>query len=160
LIVLFVVVRATNLYGDPKPWTVHDHLFPTILSFINCEKYPPSLLYLLMTIGPAIALLPLLDHVRSVPKGLLLTFGRVPLFFYLLHLPLIHALALGAAYATSFEVSWLFGGFPPEQKPAGYGFSLAGVYLVWLGVVLLLFPICLWYKRLKHRHRESWLRYL
>lgn len=160
LIVTFLILRGSNLYGDPKPWSVHDALVPTMLSFIDCEKYPPSLLYLLMTLGPAIVLLPLLDHVRGLPGRVLLTFGRVPLLYYLIHIPLIHALAVVAAYATHVEVAWLFGGFPPEQKADGYGFSLPGVYLVWLGVMALLYPICLWFCHIKQRHRDSWLRYL
>jgi uncharacterized membrane protein len=160
LVAIFVILRASNTYGDPNPWSVHDGVVPTILSFINCEKYPPSLLYLLMTLGPAVALLPFLERIRGIPKHLLLTFGGVPLFYYLIHIPLIHALAVVAAYVTHTETSWLFGGFPPQRKPPGYGFSLPVVYLIWLGILLLLYPICLWFSDVKQRSHDSWLRYL
>ena len=160
LIVTFLILRGSNLYGDPKPWSIHDGLVPTMLSFIDCEKYPPSLLYLLMTLGPPIALLPLLDNVQGLPARVLLTFGRVPLFYYLIHIPLIHALAVVASYATHHEVTWLFGGFPITQKPDGYGFSLPVIYLVWIGIMVLLYPICLKFSHFKERHRDSWLRYL
>lgn len=160
LLIIFVILRGSNLYGDPKSWSVHDGFLPTLLSFIDCEKYPPSLLFLLMTLGPAIAVLPLLDNLPGVPAQVLLTFGRVPLLFYLIHIPLIHGLAVLAAYSSQVDVTWLFGGFPLEQKPDGYGFSLPVIYLIWFGIMVLLYPICQKFCYLKQHHPNSWLRYL
>jgi uncharacterized membrane protein len=137
----FVVLRAANLYGDPDPWTRRgDGLF-TVLSFLNCHKYPPSLLYLLMTLGPALLLLALFERAPQLPGRPLLIFGRVPMFFYLIHLPLIHALRLGA-----------------DAGDAGY--SLPVVYAIWLGVVAALYPVCRWFAGVKARRRDAWLSYL
>jgi uncharacterized membrane protein len=155
----FVVLRATNLYGDPAPWVAHESVLATALSFINCEKYPPSLLYLMMTLGPALILLALFERVRGRLAGWITTFGRVPFLYYVTHIILIHALAVAFAWATLGDVSWLFGPFPAE-KPAGFGLPLAGVYAVWVLVVLLLYPLCRWFAALKQRRREWWWSYL
>jgi uncharacterized membrane protein len=155
----FIVLRASNIYGDPATWATHDDLLATILSFVNCEKYPPSLLYLAMTIGPALLMLAALEQARGTLAGLLSIFGRVPFFYYIAHIFLIHALAVAFAWATSFETGWLFGPFPAD-KPDGYGLGLAGVYAVWIGVVVALYPLCRWFAALKHRRREWWWSYL
>jgi uncharacterized membrane protein len=160
LLIIFVILRFNNIYGDPQPWSVHNGFLTTLLSFIDCEKYPPSLLFLLMTLGPAIAVLPLLDRLKGLPAQVFLTFGRVPLLFYLIHIPLIHGLAVLAAYSSQVDVGWLFGGFPLEQKPDGYGFSLPAIYLIWFGIMVLLYPICLKFSHLKQNHPHSWLSYL
>jgi uncharacterized membrane protein len=109
LIAGFVLLRVTNLYGDPAPWGVQDTSLATLLSFINCEKYPPSLLYLMMTLGPALVLLAHFEHVHGRIADWLTTFGRVPFFFYAVHLPVIHALAVGLAFLTqplSLQLCW------------------------------------------------------
>ena len=158
LTLAFVVIRATNLYGDPRPWSVqHSPLF-TFFSFINCEKYPPSLLYLLMTLGPAIALLPLLERGRAALARFFTTFGRVPLFYYLLHILLLHTLVVVAAFARyGKQVFNLVNGPAP---PPDWGYNLGVVYLIWLGAVLLLYPPCRWWARVKQRNRSAWLSYL
>jgi uncharacterized membrane protein len=146
----FIVLRATNLYGDPDPWTVQESWLSTVLSFLNCEKYPPSLLYLMMTLGPALMLLASFEHARGTFARLLATFGQVPFFYYVVHIYLIHALAVATAFATS-------GGL--TSTPA-IGLSLPGIYFVWLLVLILLFPICRWFAELKERGSGWWWSYL
>ena len=155
----FVILRATNLYGDPAPWAVQGHPFATLLSFINCEKYPPSLLYLGMTLGPALLLLAAFERARGIVVDWITTFGRVPFFYYVVHLFLIHALAIVFAWATIGEAPWLLGAFPP-QKPAAYGLGLAGIYTVWLLVLISLYPVCRWFADIKRRRTEWWWSYL
>jgi uncharacterized membrane protein len=155
----FVLLRATNLYGDPAPWVAHEDLLATVLSFINCEKYPPSLLYLAMTIGPALLLLAATERARGRLANFITTFGRVPFFYYIVHLFLIHALAVLFAWAMHVDTAWLFGAFPPI-KPAGYGLGLSGIYAVWFAVVLALYPLCRWFAGIKQHRREWWWSYL
>jgi uncharacterized membrane protein len=155
---LFVVLRALNVYGDPHPWVPQEggplqgEVF-TALDFIRCHKYPPSLLYVLMTVGPAILLTGLLDRPPGGPGRVLVTFGRVPLFYYLLHVPLILALAVWVAYDR-------YGYIPvAENLPKDYGFGLPIVYLIWLDVVVILYFPCRWFAALKARRRDAWLSY-
>jgi uncharacterized membrane protein len=155
----FVVLRATNLYGDPAIWTVQDGWLATILSFINCEKYPPSLLYLSMTLGPALMLLAVIDGMRGRLADWTTTFGRVPFLYYVVHIYLIHLLAVLYAAAAHGDASFLLTG-SPMQKPSGYGLSLSGLYLVWAIVVVTLFPLCRWFATLKQRRSEWWWSYL
>jgi uncharacterized membrane protein len=155
----FVALRATNLYGDPAPWTMHSGPLATLLSFINCEKYPPSLLYLAMTLGPGLLLLAALESARGRIADWVTTFGRVPFFYYIAHLFLIHALAVAFSWLMLGNVAWLFGGLP-TGKPASYGLGLPGVYAVWLLVVVLLYPLCRWFAALKQRRTEWWWSYL
>jgi uncharacterized membrane protein len=162
LILLFIVLRAANVYGDPNPWVQQSSPLWTFLSFLNCTKYPPSLLFLLMTLGPAILALAVFD--RPLPRLArpIVTFGRVPLFFYLLHIALIH----GAAVLCDWvRFGWSpLAGFGPwevraEAVPEAYGLSLPWVYLVWIGVVLVLYPPCRWFAEVKRRRPGTWLSY-
>lgn len=153
----FILLRATNLYGDPSPWTVQSHRFFTFLSFLNCQKYPPSLLFLLMTLGPAMLALAAFEG-KEVPLSRpFVIFGRVPLFYYILHLPLIHALSGVFAFSRYGSKFFEFG---PRNIPDDYGYGLLVVYLVWIGVVLTLFPACRWFAGIKERHKSVWLSYL
>jgi uncharacterized membrane protein len=147
---IFVTLRTTNLYGDPVPWTPQKNFLFTLFSFLNCTKYPPSLCYLLMTLGPALIVLALFD--RGTPQWAkpLLAFGRVPLFFYLAHLPLIHGLVL-------LTIRIRFQGAPP---PSDFELGLPGVYLMWIVVVALLYPVCWGFSKIKQRYRAAWLGYL
>jgi len=160
LITLFVVLRWINVYGDPDPWSPQKNAAFTLFSFLNCHKYPPSLLYLLMTLGPAMLVLALVDG--GSPRWLMpvLVFGRVPLFYYLLHLPLIHGLAVLFAHFQLGRTDWLFGNPFGHGAPEGYGYSLPVVYLIWIGVVVLLYPACRWFAQVKRRHPSAWLSYL
>jgi uncharacterized membrane protein len=155
----FVVLRATNVYGDPAAWAVQESMVATVLSFLNCEKYPPSLLYLMMTLGPGLILLAAFEQAQGRLAGWLITFGRVPFFYYVAHLFLIHALAVAFASVTTGDASWLFGG-KPSDKPSGYGMGLSGVYATTLLVVVILYPLCRWFAALKAHHRGSWWSYL
>ncbi len=156
----FVLLRMSNWYGDPSPWVVQESGWRTVLSLLNTTKYPASLLFLLMTLGPAIALLPALERIRGRHADILLTIGRVPLFFWLLHVPLIHLVALAFSLARYGEViPWLVRN-PPTPLPEGYGYGLAVVYGVSLAVVAVLYPVCRWYAGVKQRRREAWLSYL
>jgi len=137
---------------------------PALLSFLNTTKYPASLLFLLMTLGPTIAIIPLLDRARGRVAQWLTVFGRVPFFYYVLHIPLIHALALAVSLVRLGTVSpWLFTNHPMANPPApeGYTWSLGLLYLVWAVVILLLYFPCRWYASLKARRTDwPWLKYI
>jgi uncharacterized membrane protein len=159
----FVILRAINFFGDPLPWTKQKSAAFTVLSFLNTTKYPPSLLYLLMTLGPALLFLWAVD--AGTPRWLrpALTIGKVPLFYYLLHIPLIHLIAIAVCYARYRQAHWMFespglGRFPVTAPP-GWGYSLPVVYLVWVCVVLALYPLCRWFAGLKQRRSDAWLSY-
>lgn len=159
----FILLRWINIYGDPQPWIPQSSGLLTTLSFINTEKYPPSLLFLLMTLGPTLMLLALFDRAKidnSLARALMI-FGQVPLFYYVLHLILIHAIAVAFSYARYAEASWLFGTdwMFRAGLPEGYGYSLLIVYLFWLGVVIILYPVCYWFAQFKRRSRSGWLSY-
>jgi uncharacterized membrane protein len=165
LTLAFIVIRATNLYGDPHAWVVQKTRLFTFFSFLNCEKYPPSLLYLLMTLGPAIIALALFERISHPLSRPVVILGRVPLFFYLLHILVIHALAVGFAFARYGQADWMFKNVTVPSNavlpyPPGYGYNLMTVYAIWLGVVLVLYPACQWFADVKGRHREAWLSYL
>jgi uncharacterized membrane protein len=163
LILLFALIRFTNVYGDPFPWTHQASFVYTFLSFINVTKYPPSLLYILVTLGPALVFLSYAESFKGKFAGYLVALGRVPMFYYILHLYLIHLLALGAALLTGFSVSDMVFNTWVTDSPnlRGYGLNLGMVYLVWAGVVLMLYPLCLWYDRYKIANRDKWwLSYL
>ena len=159
LILAFVVIRWTNLYGDAQPWSVQKDALFTFFSFINCVKYPPSLLYLLITLGPAIAVLAYFERVKGRLANFFVVFGRVPMFYYMLHIPLIHLLAVITAFATGFDNSFMFQNSPPWEWPTGYGFGLPVVYLVWAFVILVLYPACKWFAGVKRSSRKAWLSY-
>jgi uncharacterized membrane protein len=154
----FVLLRATNLYGDPEPWTTQENWSATVLSFLNCEKYPPSLLFLMMTLGSALLLLEAFDKARGRVAQWLTTFGRVPFFFYVTHLYLVHRLAVGFVLAIAPDPSSASG--PLSRERPAVALSLAGVYLVWLCVLILLYPLCRWFAALKQRRTEWWWSYL
>ncbi len=155
----FILLRAANFYGDPRPWAVQKSALFTAFSFVNCTKYPPSLLYLLMTLGPAILLLAMMDRVPARFVRPMIVLGRVPMFFYLLHLPLIHLLAAAVAYPRwELALGSFYFTHPPSDS--GYGHGLAVVYGVWLLAVAMLYPLCRWFAGVKQRRRERWLGYL
>ena len=159
---LFLVLRGLNLYGDPRPWGGAGPM-PAWLSFLNTSKYPASLLFLLMTLGPTIALIPLLEHARGALARFVTVFGRVPFFYYMLHIPLIHVLAILVSRIRLGVVSpWLFTNHPMGNPPPpdGYTWSLGLLYLVFAIAIALLYPLCRWYADLKARSDSTWLSYL
>ena len=160
MILGFLLLRASNIYGDPNHWTFQKNSLYTMLSFIKCEKYPPSLLYLLMTLGPAIAALPLLEKLKGEFSSIVITYGRVPMFYYVIHIFLIHALAVVVAYFTVHQVGFLFSSDPPGLWEVPFGFGLGIVYLVWIAVVASLYLPCRWFAGLKRRKKNAWLSYL
>jgi uncharacterized membrane protein len=157
MIAAFVLLRAVNLYGDPRPWSAGDSFWMSAFSFMSCHKYPPSLLYLLMTLGPALLALAALDRVHPSERNPLLVFGRVPLFYYVVHLYLIHLAAalvfLPRLGGAAFHVD-------PDTPPAGFGVSLGPIYLIWAGAVIAMYPLCRWFAGVKKSRRSAWLSYL
>ena len=160
MVALFMVLRFTGAYGDPHPWQPQTTLLASLLEFVNCEKYPPSLQFLLMTLGPMLVAYPLISRIRGAAAIALLTFGREPMLFYVLHIPLIHALAVLLAAWNHNSTTWLFGGFPLLNKPAEYGMPLYSIYLFWLLILLALYPLSRWYGSEKSIHRQWWHKLL
>lgn len=164
LCVAFLIVRGINAYGDPIPWSSQPTALFTMLSFLNTVKYPPSLPFLLMTLGPALLLLLAVD--RHTPKRLrpALIIGRVPLFYYFLHFLLIHLLAVATCYVRYGTAHWMFESpdlaHYPFSPPPDWGYALPIVYGVWALVVLAMYPLCQWYAALKQRRSDAWLSYL
>jgi uncharacterized membrane protein len=158
LVIAFVALRTLNGYGDPSPRLEQGSPALLAMSFVNVTKYPPSLLFVLMTLGPALIVLSLLHRARGPVADMFVTFGRVPFLFYVAHLYLVHALAVVAGMAQGFPGSSIRTVY--RLLPAGYGFGLPVVYLVWLGVVAALYPVCRRYAALKARSRAWWLSYL
>jgi uncharacterized membrane protein len=163
---LFFILRAINLYGDPGKWSTEKNLVYTALSFLNTTKYPPSLLFLLMTLGPAIMSLALFEATQTAARAgvireFFITFGRVPLFFYLLQWYTAHVIALLLHLALRKPTYQLYQ-LPIDWSgsPQGVGFNLGVVYLSWLVGVLLLYPLCKWFAGVKQRRRDWWLSYL
>jgi uncharacterized membrane protein len=160
----FVFLRLLNAYGDPVAWSVQHSPLWTLLSFLNTNKYPPSLLFLLMTLGPALLLLRIFDS--RVPRWLhpALIIGKVPLFFYVLHFYLIHGLAVMACYLRFGNVNGMFQSPDlshfPFTAPPGWAVSLPVIYLLWASVVFALYPLCHWYAGVKRRRKDWWLSYL
>lgn len=163
LTLLFFVIRTMNVYGDPYTWAKQDSLGMTIASYFNITKYPPSLLYLLITLGPSILFLAFMENVQNRWTEKLVVIGRVPMFFYIVHIYVIHALAVVAAIATGFSFSDMVIDLWVTLQPQlqGYGFNLWVVYLVWIVLTVALYPICSWYNDYKTANRQKWwLSYL
>jgi uncharacterized membrane protein len=163
-ILLFIFLRWTNAYGDAALWSTQKNFLFTVFSYVNTTKYPPSLLYALMTLGPALLFLAYAEKPLNKFTGKLTVFGRVPMFFYLLHIPLIHGIAILAAMLTHHPAAdmvnlstWVTQN--PQLK--GYGFPLWVVYLIWIVVILLLYPLCLRFSEYKRAHQgdKKWLSY-
>lgn len=156
MVVAFMALRSINVYGDLHRWTPQQSGLYTLLSFIDCAKYPPSLDYLLMTLGPALLLLAALHRADVDDAHPVVVFGRVPMFYYLLHIPLL-SLSVGVSYYAQYGMFRIRG---PMDIPPGYGFSLPIVYMVWIGAVAILYFPCRAWARLKRERRSWWLSYL
>ena len=163
----FLGLRALNGYGDPVPWTTQSSPTYTVLSFLNTTKYPPSLAFLLMTLGPALLALAWFDRPGLTPSNPLVVFGRVPLFYFVLHFYAVHAAAVilallrygRGALAFVFHPLPSMGG-PRELYPAQFGYDLWVVYIVWVLLVLAMYPACRWFGEIKARRHDWWLSYL
>jgi len=159
-IAAFVVLRAINGYGNPAPWAHQRTAALTVASFFNVLKYPPSLDYLLMTLGPMLIALAASEEARGAVVRWLSVYGRVPLFFYVVHIFVAHALAVLLAFAQSGAPRRILVVTDPGSIPPWYGVPLPGVYLAWALVVLLMYYPCRQMARLKSTRRDWWLRYL
>ena len=157
----FVLLRLFDFYDDANKWTSQKNFIFTLLDFIDTTKYPPSLLFLLMTLGPSILFLSLLEKTKLITKSqsFFVVFGRVPLFYYLLHIPVIHLLAVLVANATGVNPGFMFGSYPFFWE-TDWGYSLFIIYLVWLVVVIGLYPLCHLYNNFKRKRKSKLLSYL
>ena len=165
VLVFFVALRFTNAYGDPHDWSPQKNFLFTVLSFVNVNKYPASLLFMCLMIGPALILLPYLEKVKNWFSEAMRTFGRVAFFYYILHLYLIHVLAAIAFFLRGHTMqeatASIQSQFPFYFIIPGEGFGLPIVYVIWILVVLMLYPLCKWYDQYKTKHKEKkWLSYL
>lgn len=158
-IALFFVLRLMNGYGDRAPWSEQKTAALTIISFFNVTKYPPSLIYTLMTLGPSILFLAFFEQMQGRFARFFITFGRVPFFYYILHIYLIHIICVITFFATGYGVNDIVAQ-PFFFRPTKAGFDLWAVYLIWAAVILMLYPICRWYEKYKATHQHWALSYL
>ena len=160
MILGFILLRFFDFYGDANKWNAQKNFIFTILDFIDTTKYPPSLLFIMMTLGPAILFLSFLERIKNFEKiNFFIVFGRVPLFYYLLHIPLIHLLAVLVANATGINPSFMFGSYPFFWQ-FNWGYSLPIVYFVWVVVIIGIYPVCSIYNNYKRKKKSKWLSYL
>ncbi|HTS43921.1 MAG TPA: heparan-alpha-glucosaminide N-acetyltransferase domain-containing protein [Puia sp.] len=161
LILFFILIRWVNRYGDPVPWSVQSDSVRTFLSFIKVNKYPPSLMYTAMTLGPALIFLALTENTQNRITSIFSVYGRVPFFYYVIHFYIIHLLSMAGFFLTGCGTKDIVTpNFPFFFRPPQFGFQLWVVYVVWIFVVLILYPVCRWYDRYKSTHRQWWLSYL
>ena len=163
-IVLFIFLRGSNFYGDAAQWSPQKNTMFSLLSFLNVTKYPPSLLYILMTLGPAFIFLSLSEKPLNKLTSKITIFGRVPMFYYLLHIFLIHLLAIMGATILGYHWSdmILSTRVNAASQLKGYGFNLITVYVIWITLVIVLYPFCKWFDNYKSSHQSTkwWLSYL
>ncbi len=160
---LFILLRFINLYGDPAPWSVQKNATYTILSFLNVNKYPPSLLFTLVMLGIQFIILSIAEERKGVWMDRVSVYGKTPLFYFLVHFYLIHILMFLMLFCQGFHFQDLSFGPGQMGRPKGVpsGLGLGGIYLVWIGVVLVMYPLCRWYGRYKMTHKDNlWLKYL
>ncbi|HEY0686456.1 MAG TPA: heparan-alpha-glucosaminide N-acetyltransferase domain-containing protein [Steroidobacter sp.] len=161
LLAAFVVLRAINGYGDPASWSVKSSAIMTVLSFINVSKYPPSLLYVLATLGVSMLLFLALERLTGPLRTFLLAFGRTPLFTYVLHIYVAHSVALLIGVLGGLPAFWYFDFLSRfAGAKVGYGYTLPVVYVTWVAVLLMLYPVASWFARVKRERRDWWLSYL
>ncbi len=159
---LFVAIRFTNIYGEPIPWSTQKDAVFTFLSFINITKYPPSLLFCLATLGIALLILAAAENLQGRLSAIVIKYGKVPLFYFLAHFYLIHLILLLVLLLQGIswnQIEFATGTFGrPTKIPSGV--SLGAVYLIWAGVVILLYKPCVWFGQYKASHQQWWLKYL
>jgi uncharacterized membrane protein len=161
-LVLFLVLRGINIYGDPAPWSVQKSAVYTLLSFFNVSKYPPSPLYCFVTLGIVFMIMWWAEGRSNKLIEILKVYGKVPLFYYLIHWYVVHFTMFAIVFAEGYKVSDLvFGPFKFGRPETGGGVSLPYVYLIWLSIVILMYPLCKWYGAYKEANKsKTWLRYL
>lgn len=161
LIGLFFVLRTFNLYGDPAPWSIQPSTVLSILSFLNVSKYPPSLLYLCITLGPGLLLLSALEKTRNSFTNMLMVYGNVPFLYYLMHWFLLRLFSIAEFYLAGYASKDIYNSkLMYFFRPDNMGYTLAGVYGVWLLVITILYLPCLAFAKYKRTHRQWWLSYL
>lgn len=160
MIAAFFTLRGINIYGDPVPWLLQHDTTHTVLSFFNVAKYPPSLLYLLITLGPAMLVLRAFDGKQFSFSKPVIVFGRVPMFYYIVHIYLIHLLAVLITTIRGMNAGFFTSDSLFSQSVGELGFPLIGVYIVWISVIIMLYPLCKWYAGVKRRDTSGWLSYL
>jgi len=165
--IAFLLVRGLNVYGDPARWSWQPSATFTVLSFLNTSKYPPSLSFLLMTLGPSLVVLSYLDRAKFTRSNPLIVFGRVPLFYFVVHFFAAHAAIVVLALATygTAALGFMFQPVPSmggsaNSFPPDFGYHLWVAYAVWLAIVITLYPLCAWFARVKERNTNWWLSYL
>lgn len=161
-IVLFVIIRYFNIYGDPSPWTIQKSSIFTFLSFINVTKYPPSPLFIFLMLGIVLVLSSFLEGRKNWFVSVLIVYGKVPLFYYIIHWYIVHLTMFAIVFAKGFKFSDLvFGPFKFGRPEVGGGVTLPFVYLIWLVIVVLMYPLCKWYGNYKALNKDkTWLKYL
>jgi len=162
IILFFIALRALNIYGNPEKWAVQKNAVYTFLSFINTHKYPPSLLYMCMTLGPAILFLAWAGKAKSKLTAIITVYGRVPFLYYVVHFYLLHLICTILFFARGHSVAEGLhsGQLVPNFVIPGEGYSLLFVYVMWLLVVASMYPLCKWFSEYKKTHRQWWLSYL
>jgi hypothetical protein len=158
LIILFLILRLINAYGDPVPWTTQKNGLYTFLSFMNVNKYPPSLMYMCILIGPALIFLAFAEHIKGRIASDIIIFGRVPFFYYVVHFYIIHAFSFIAMMLSGLPAKEVWVINFPFRPPFGYGLPV--VYLVWILVVMIMYLLCKKYNQYKNTHHYWWLSYL
>ena len=161
-LLLFIILRFINVYGDPSRWSVQKSSLFTLLSFINTTKYPPSLLFTLLFLGITFIILFISEKASNRFTEILMVYGKVPLFYFIIHLFIIHSLMFVMLYLQGFKSNdMVFGVFNNGRPQTGGGVPLPVIYLIWISVVIILYPVCRWYGKYKSEHRENQLlRYL
>ena len=162
-IMFFIILRVGNFYGDPAHWSLQKNAVFRLLSFLNVTKYPPSLLYILMTLGPALIFLSLSEKPLNRLMSKITMFGRVPMFYYLFHIFLIHLLAIIAVIISGHKWTDMILSTRVNASPQlqGYGFNLITVYIIWITLIIMLYPLCKWFDKYKRSHQSTkwWLSY-
>jgi len=160
-VLLFIILRTLNQYGDPSPWSVQRTTALSVISFFNVSKYPPSLMFLCMTIGPGLIFLSAVEKVNNPFTRLLTVYGNVPFFYFVLHLFLLRFLNLILFYVQGYGTENIV---TPNSimlfRPSEFGVNLWGVYLIWLLVIAIMYLPCRWFSRYKKTHHQWWLSYL
>ncbi len=160
-LILFIVIRGVNIYGDSIPWATQKNPLYTFLSFMNVTKYPPSLVFCLVTLGIMFLILSLLEGVNNKITKIITVYGKVPLFYFLIHWYILHPIMFLIVFLQGYKSSDLLFGFNLGRPKGISGVNLLLTYLIWIGVVIMLYPLCKWYGKYKENHKEKkWLRYL
>lgn len=160
-ILLFIIIRAINIYGDSIPWATQRNFLYTFLSFMNVTKYPPSLVFCLVTLGIMFIILSIVEGMKNKFTEIATVYGKVPLFYFIIHWYILHPIMFLIVFLQGYKSSDLLFGFNLGRPKGMSGVNLLYTYLIWIGVVIMLYPLCKWYGRYKENHKEKkWLRYL